>query len=137
MTFFIPEAGRGITMFIRKLSETPFTRVMDQSILAELLHPDKEPLAGDLGCSVAFAIVPQKEATLPHRLNTTTELYFILEGQGEMHIEDEKETVEPGNIVLIPAGSRQWIVNTGPRDLTFICIVSPRWKETDEELVKG
>lgn len=124
-------------MIIRSITDTPSTRVMDRSILAELLHPDKIPGAGDLGCSIAYAVVPAHESTLPHRLNTSAELYYILQGSGEMHIGSEQETIGTGQIVLIPPGSTQWIANTGPGDLVFLCIVSPRWQESDEELVTG
>jgi len=124
-------------MIIRNIADTPESRVMDRSILAELLHPDKVPGCGNLNCSIAHARVPRGESTLPHRLNTSTELYYILEGDGVMHIGSEKEPVKPGQIILIPPGSTQWIENTDTCDLVFLCIVSPRWQESDEELIPG
>ncbi|MEN6611293.1 MAG: cupin domain-containing protein [Methanoregulaceae archaeon] len=127
----------GEIMIIRDIAKTPSARVMDRSILAELLHPDKVSGAGNLGCSIAHAVVPTHESTLPHRLNRSMELYYILQGSGKMHIGSEQEAVGTGQIILIPPGSTQWITNTGPGDLVFLCIVSPRWRESDEELVKG
>ena len=121
-------------MIIRDSATSPHTRVMDRSILCELLHPDKVVGAEGLDCSVAHAIVPHGESTLPHQLHCSTELYYILEGTGEMHIDGEVSVVVPGQIVLIPSSKVQYIVNTGAGDLVFLCIVSPKWQAEDETL---
>jgi mannose-6-phosphate isomerase-like protein (cupin superfamily) len=52
----------------------------------------------------------------------------ILEGQGRVEVGDLPATdVDPGDVVLIPPGCRQRIANTGPRDLIFLAICSPRF----------
>lgn len=122
-------------MLIRDISTSPHERVIDRSILCELLHPDKIPEVAGLGCSIAHAIVPAGEATLPHLLERSVELYYILEGIGEMHIGEERAPVRAGQIVYIPPGARQFIRNTGTGDLVFLCIVSPKWHAADERLV--
>lgn len=124
-------------MLIRDSASCKHERVMDRSVLLELLHPDKVPGAGDLACSIAHAIVPTGEATLPHRLHKSTELYYILEGNGSMQIDGETSPVRPGQIVLIPPGAVQHIENTGTCALVFLCVVSPKWHAADEELVPG
>jgi mannose-6-phosphate isomerase-like protein (cupin superfamily) len=121
-------------MIIRDIADCPRSRVIDGSHLAELLHPDKVPGAQRLRCSVAHAIVPPGESTLPHLLKTSTELYFILEGSGEMHIGSRSAPVHPGQIILIPRGRSQYIRNTGTGDLVFLCIVTPKWQAADEDL---
>lgn len=122
-------------MLIRSIKDSPHERVIDRSVLCELLHPDKIPEAAGLGCSIAHAIVPAGEATLPHVLERSVELYYILEGEGEMHIGDEHAPVRPGQIVYIPPKTRQFIRNCGRGDLVFLCIVSPRWQAEDEHLL--
>jgi mannose-6-phosphate isomerase-like protein (cupin superfamily) len=122
-------------MIIRDIADCPRTKVIDGSLLAELLHPDNVPGAQRLRCSVAHAIIPAGETTLPHVLKTSTELYYILEGSGEMHIGTRSETVRAGQIILIPRGRSQYIRNTGTGDLVFLCIVTPKWQAADEELV--
>ncbi len=122
-------------MIIRNSASYPHERVLDRSILCELLHPDKVAGAEALGCSIAHAIVPYGESTLPHQLRSSTELYYILEGQGEMHIGNEVEPVQPGQLVFIPPGKTQYIVNTGTGALVFLCVVSPKWQADDETLV--
>ncbi len=122
-------------MIIRDITRCPHERVIDRSVLCELLHPAKVEEADALGCSIAHAIVPVGESTLPHALWRSTELYYILEGTGEMHIGDEAEPVLPGQIVLIPPEKSQYIVNTGIKPLVFLCIVSPPWQAEDEYLL--
>ena len=122
-------------MIIRDIANFPHERVIDRSLLCELLHPDKVTGAQGLECSVAHAIIPPGESTLPHVLEKSTELYYILEGSGEMHIGPETAAVVPGQIILIPPHARQWIRNTGKENLIFLCIVSPKWQAADEKLV--
>ena len=122
-------------MLIRDSASCPHTRVIDRSILCELLHPDKIAGAGELSCSIAHAIVPPAESTLPHRLSASTECYYILKGEGIMHIDGESAPVQPGQVILIPPGSVQFIQNTGTGDLVFLCVVSPKWRAKDETLV--
>lgn len=121
-------------MIIRDSAECPHERVVDRTILCELLHPDNVEGAEGLGCSIAHAIVPVGEESLPHVLETSTELYYILKGSGEMHIDDEQSLVREGQIVLIPSGARQYIRNTGTSDLVFLAIVAPKWRADDERL---
>jgi mannose-6-phosphate isomerase-like protein (cupin superfamily) len=124
-----------IPMLIRDIADCPYERVIDRTILCELLHPDKIPGAAGLGCSIAHAIVPEGEQSLPHMLDKSMELYYILSGSGEMHIDNETAPVNKGQIVLIPPGARQCIRNTGTGDLVFLCIVAPKWQADDEILV--
>ena len=56
-------------MFIRRLQDSPEFIAGDNSILRELLHPDKADL--DLRYSFAHAIVRPAQTTLPHRLRTS------------------------------------------------------------------
>ncbi|HIK46642.1 MAG TPA: cupin domain-containing protein [Leptolyngbyaceae cyanobacterium M65_K2018_010] len=116
-------------MLIRKLRDCPEFIAGDGTQLRELLHPDKQDLA--LRYSLAQAIVPVGQVSIPHAL-TTSEVYYILSGQGEMHINDETCRVEPGDAIYIPPQARQYIHNTGSEPLVFICIVDPAWRQADE-----
>ena len=104
----------------------------DRSILRELLHPDKADLA--IRYSLAHARVRPGEKTTPHRLRTG-EVYYIIEGQGRMHIDAESSEVVAGSAVYIPPRSIQHIENTGTQDLVFLCIVDPAWRAQDEEVL--
>ncbi|CAG0985930.1 L-ectoine synthase [Methanosarcinales archaeon] len=118
-------------MFIRNLNECEEFKAGDNSILRELLHPDKAEIA--INYSLAHAIIKPGQTSLPHKLKTT-EVYYILEGEGLMHINEEKQRVYQGHVIYIPPDSLQFIQNTGKNDLIFLCIVDPAWKKEDETI---
>ncbi|MBD2069981.1 cupin domain-containing protein [Leptolyngbya sp. FACHB-671] len=116
-------------MLIRKLNACDEFVAGDGTLLRELLHPDKQPLA--LQYSLAHAIVPAGQTSYPHSLKTS-EVYYILSGTGEMHIDDESQRVEPGDTIYIPPDAEQFVYNSGTEPLVFICIVDPAWRPEDE-----
>jgi len=118
-------------MFVRGLNDCDEFIAGDQSILREILHPDKADLA--IRYSLAHAKVPAGRATTPHRLRTA-EVYYILDGHGRMHIDAEVAEVAAGSTVYIPPRAIQCIENAGPGDLAFLCIVDPAWTAADEEI---
>lgn len=120
-------------MFIRDLKACPEFMGGDNSILRELLNPLKDPLS--LRYSLAHARVRPGFATKLHKIKNS-EVYYIIDGQGEMHIDDEKKKVSAGHAVYIPPGAVQHIRNTGRTDLVFICIVDPAWKADDEDVLE-
>jgi len=119
-------------MFIKDLTRCNYFIAADNTHLCELLHPTRENL--NLPYSIAHAILKPSERSRPHRLKTSSEVYFILEGEGEMHVNDEQVHVGPGQMILIPPGHWQHISNTGAIDLKFLCIVNPMWRADDEEM---
>lgn len=121
-------------MFIRRLSECEEFIAGDRSILREILHPDKADLA--IRYSLAHARVGPREITTPHRLGTA-EVYYILQGRGRMHIDEQIADVTAGDTVYIPPRATQYIENTLDSDLVFLCIVDPAWRVADEEILNG
>ena len=119
-------------MFIRELKDCEEFVAGDNCMLREILHPDKDTVA--LRYSLAHAVVKQGDTTWPHRLRTS-EVYYILEGEGMMHINDDSAPVRPGSTVYIPPLAKQSITNSGKTDLRFICIVDPAWRKEDEEVM--
>jgi mannose-6-phosphate isomerase-like protein (cupin superfamily) len=119
-------------MIVRRLKECREFIAGDDTRLRELLHADK----GDFKFrySLAHAVVRPGKVTKPHRLSST-EVYYILEGKGRMHIDDGSSDVDTGCVVYIPPYATQYIENTGSVDLVFLCIVDPAWKAADEEVL--
>ena len=119
-------------MLIRTLKDCAEFISGDGCVLREILHPDKMDLK--LGYSLAHAIVHPGEITLPHRL-TTSEVYYIIEGEGVMHIDQETASVRAGATIYIPPKAVQYIQNSGKADLVFLAIVDPAWRPEDEEVL--
>jgi mannose-6-phosphate isomerase-like protein (cupin superfamily) len=116
-------------MLIRSLLDCPEFVAGDRTLLRELLHPDKQAIA--LRYSLAHATVPPGQTSTLHAL-TTSEVYYILSGSGEMQIDQDRQTVTVGDAVYIPPQAKQCIHNPGPDPLVFICIVDPAWRKEDE-----
>jgi mannose-6-phosphate isomerase-like protein (cupin superfamily) len=119
-------------LFIKELNACEFFTAGDDTHLRELLHPDKADLK--INYSLAHAVVNPGQASLRHRLRTS-EVYYILEGRGLMHVNDETASVAPGQAIYIPPHAVQYIHNTGSADLVFLCIVDPAWRQEDEEII--
>jgi mannose-6-phosphate isomerase-like protein (cupin superfamily) len=121
-------------MLVQKLNDCAEFLAGDGTLLRELLHPDKQPI--DLRYSLAQAIVAPGQTSAPHSL-TTSEVYYILSGVGEMHIDGKTRAVEPGDAIYIPPNARQFIHNPGLEPLVFICIVDPAWRREDETIYEA
>jgi len=119
-------------MMIKSFTDASEFTAGDRSLLRELFHPDKAGL--EIGYSLARAVVKPGEKTLPHRL-AGSEVYYILDGSGRMHVGPEQADVAAGQAVYIPPGAVQFIENTGPNDLSFLCIVDPAWRAEDEDVL--
>jgi len=120
-------------MFIRDLSECRQITAGDNTTLRELFNPVIDDLR--LRYSLALASVKPGEITNNHKLKSS-EVYYILEGEGEIYIDEEKEIVAPGQAIYIPPNSVQKIKNIGLTDLKFLCIVDPAWKTEDEIILE-
>jgi len=122
-------------MHIKDIKDQEYFRSADGCILCELLHRKNEDFDLRTGYSIAHAVVPLNEKTVPHRLRESSEVYYILSGRGIMHIDGETGDVSPGQAVYIPPGSLQYIENSGDSDLIFLAIADPEWSEDDEEIL--
>ncbi|MEM0992884.1 MAG: cupin domain-containing protein [Bacteroidota bacterium] len=105
----------------------------DFTTIKELLHPKND--AVDINYSLAHAELGVGQRSENHILQQQSELYFILEGQGEAHIGGVVQLMQQGDFVLIPAGVEQYIVNVGTDTLRFLCIVSPPWSKANEVIL--
>lgn len=61
----------------------------------------------------------------PHRHRIQEQIYHVLDGEGLMEIEGERQVVRKDDIVFIPPGVEHAIYNTGLTDLRFIVVTSP------------
>jgi len=122
-------------MLIKDIQNCEYFTAIDNTLLCELLHPAKEDEHLEISYSIAHAIIKPNETSLPHKLKTSAEVYYILEGEGLMYIDDKSAEVHPGQAIYIPPNSKQYVQNTGSSHLKFLCIVYPMWRLEDEEVL--
>jgi len=119
-------------MLIKNIQELTAWPSKDGCRIKEIIHPGQT--GTDLGVSLAWAEVPPGGSTVPHRL-AMTEIYFVLEGRGVMHINGQEAEVGPGQAVYIPRQRTQFIKNIGPGPLRFLCVCHPAYDPEGDEVV--
>lgn len=94
--------------------------------ITELSNSETDPEV-----SVARARVEPGKITKWHALEGISERYLILEGRGRAEVgESDSQLLEKGDVLVIPANTRQRINNTGSEDLIFLAICSPRFTKS-------
>lgn len=63
-----------------------------------------------------------------HHHTRLTEYYVVLSGEGEIEINDERVAVRPGDVVMIPPGTR----HVARGELEILNIVTPPFDPADE-----
>lgn len=106
----------------------------DGSIIRELMHP---AVHGNLNQSLAEAILPAGEATIPHRHHRSEEIYYFTAGSGVMRLGEEEFAVSAGDTVCIPPGVPHALSNPGPLELRLLCCSSPPYANDDTELLSN
>lgn len=82
----------------------------------------------DPAVSIARARVGAGKTTQLHRLRAVDERYVIIQGTGTVRVGDlAPSRIQPGDVVVIPAGVPQQISNEGADDLVFYCVCTPRF----------
>jgi mannose-6-phosphate isomerase-like protein (cupin superfamily) len=118
----------GARVEIRSLAKAaPFT-TKDGSTIRELLGPITAPVANQ---SLAEATLPADGATERHYHRLSEELYYVVEGSGEMEVDGERALVAPGDAVLIPPGAWHQIRASGHGELRFLCCCAPPYSHDD------
>lgn len=77
--------------------------------------------------SLALARVEPGVTTQLHALDGVVERYVVRKGEGVVEIDGAQQTLRVGDTAIIPAGASQRITNTGPTDLEFYCLCTPRF----------
>jgi len=88
-------------------------------------------LSGSKHLSIAIILLEPFSKSTRHFHKNTEEVYYILEGEGEILIDDMKSRIVGGDTILLPIGSMHQITNTGKILLKFISIDSPVFDEQD------
>ena len=113
-------------MTVQNLSAQPPFLTKDGSTIRSILDRTNAPVQKQ---SLAEARVPAGGRTERHYHKAAEELYFILEGAGEIELDSERRTVGPGDAILIPPGAWHTIFATEP--LRFLCCCAPPYAHED------
>ena len=120
-------------MLVKSLESCAEFTAGDATRLRELLHPDRDSAA--VRYSLAHGRLAGGVWSNLHVL-TTSEVYYIIAGQGTIEIDGQRRDISAGDAVYIPPNGRQRIFSRGPQDLEFLCIVDPAWRAEDETILE-
>lgn len=119
-------------MDVFNLADVPAFTTKDGSEIRELLAHRNSAIRNQ---SLAEARLPVGSSTAPHYHPKCEEIYYLLEGQGQMRIEGEIRSVAPGDAIAIPPGTRHQITNIGSETLRFLCCCAPAYEHDDTVMV--
>jgi len=69
---------------------------------------------------LSMTVLHQGKSTTGHSHDDTEEIYLFISGEGEIQLDDRKQGVVDGDIVLLPQKVFHRVFNTGNGDLTFV-----------------
>lgn len=119
-------------MLHKRAPSLPVFQASDGCQLTEVIHPQNDGTAP--GVSLARATLPPGKATRPHALDFV-EIYYVLSGQGLMHLDEETAEISAESCLYVPAGTRQWVHNTSPKEaLVFLCVCHPAYDPQGDRL---
>jgi len=75
--------------------------------------------------SLGYVTLEPKGGQVPWHNQAQEEVYFVIEGEGEMCLGDERGRLGTGQAVLIPPGVYHQLTNVGDTPLTFIYCYGP------------
>ena len=120
-------------MDVRNIDEAvPFT-TKDGSEIRELLAHRNSCIRNQ---SLAEARIAAGQSTTPHYHPLCEEIYYVLEGQGEMRIAEERREVRAGDAIAIPPGAIHQLSNTGAGVLKILCCCAPGYEHDDTVLLE-
>ena len=116
-------------MITKKIEEVePFTG-QEGTQIRQIFSPIETGNA--IQYSIAHCTINPGNSSKPHTMKTS-EMYYIMQGDGIMHVGEEQRLVKQNETIFVPPMSKQFLENNGNGDLVLLCIVDPAWRHEDE-----
>lgn len=94
----------------------------------DLINKDVSPTKT---LSIATIFIEPGKASRPHYHRVMEEIYYFIEGEGEVVIDEEVLAVKPGVAVAIPVGAMHQVINSSAHRLKFLSADSPSFEPQD------
>ena len=89
------------------------------------------PTGGVVNQSLAEATLAPGQATQRHYHRRSEEIYFVLDGIGEMELDGERRRVVAGDAIAIPPGAWHELRAEGDSPLRILCCCAPPYRHED------
>jgi len=71
---------------------------------------------------VSMTKLHPRQSTTGHSHQEALEIYFVIEGKGQVRVGNKTSAIKAGDIVLVPRGKFHKVFNLTNRELIFICV---------------
>jgi mannose-6-phosphate isomerase-like protein (cupin superfamily) len=115
-------------VFVRSLEDAEAFTTADGSTIRELLGLPTAPVRNQ---SLAEATLEPDQATERHYHADTEEIYYLVEGAGELELDGERRELVAGDAALIPPGAWHQIRAGAGGRLRFLCCCAPAYRHED------
>ena len=120
-------------MSVREDSKIEFIDGGEGAKIKQYFHPHNT--LNGINYSIAQFSLEVGKKTKLHKIKSS-EIYYILEGDGKLKIDDQVFKLKINDSAYVPPNSKQNIENIGSEKLRFLCIVEPAWKAEDDEILE-
>ncbi len=114
-------------MIVRSLEEAKAFTTVDGSTIRELLGLPTAPVRNQ---SLAEATLEPGQSTQRHYHREAEEIYYVVEGAGEMELDGGRRQIGVGDAVLISPGAWHEIT-AGADGCRFLCCCAPPYRHED------
>jgi mannose-6-phosphate isomerase-like protein (cupin superfamily) len=115
-------------VIVRSLEDAEPFVTADGSTIRELLGLPTAPVRNQ---SLAEATLEPGQSTQRHYHAEAEEIYYVVEGGGELELDGERRLLGAGDAVLIPPGAWHQIRADDRRRLRFLCCCAPAYRHED------
>jgi mannose-6-phosphate isomerase-like protein (cupin superfamily) len=115
---------------IKQLSKDPDNIAVDAAEVRKVFAPGK--------ASMVHCILPPKVVSVPIRNLGIDEIWYFIDGQGEIWLKEEDEAkgemkkLSPGSCLTIPMGVHFQYRALGEDPMTFLCVTMPPFQSREE-----
>ena len=120
-------------MTIKKLEGIDVIDGGEGTEIRQIFHPHNT--LNGIRYSISHSELKYGKKSKLHKIKSS-EVYYILQGEGTLQIDDEFIKVSKDQSIYIPPNSKQCIENTGKDELKILCIVEPAWQQEDETILE-
>jgi mannose-6-phosphate isomerase-like protein (cupin superfamily) len=77
------------------------------------------------GFSMGFSVLAPKGGQVPWHNQEQEEVYFIVQGEGEICVDNERSPIKAGQAVYMPPGKFHQLTNTGDEPMHMVYVYCP------------
>jgi mannose-6-phosphate isomerase-like protein (cupin superfamily) len=121
-------------MILINRSKRPQFLAQDMAIVRDIVSSRNTSINN---LSLAEVVIPPGSSTLEHYHKESEEIFYILEGNGNISVVGESCQINAGDTIVILPGEKHRVVNDGNKDFIFLAICSPGYRDDDQIIVQS